>query len=78
MAVRPPAMEDAELLSLLKKNKSRYWESWMRRAGPENFVGRRWAMQQIAAELQVRETIGREDLERILAEAEAHAKPVVA
>jgi hypothetical protein len=35
-------------------------------------------MQQIAAELQVGGTIGREDLERILAEAEAHAKPVVA
>jgi cell division protease FtsH len=40
--------------------------------------GRRWALQQIAAELQVRETIGREDLERILAEVEAHAKPRVA
>jgi hypothetical protein len=35
-------------------------------------------LQQIAAQVQVRETIGLKDLDRILAEAEAHAKPVVA
>jgi cell division protease FtsH len=39
---------------------------------------KRWALERIAAELQVRETIGREDLERILVEAEAQAKQVVA
>jgi cell division protease FtsH len=39
---------------------------------------KRWALERITAELQVRETIGREDLERILVEAGAQAKQVVA
>ena len=36
------------------------------------------ALERITAELQKRETIGREDLRRIMAEVEAERKPAVA
>jgi cell division protease FtsH len=39
---------------------------------------RRWALERITAELQLRETIGRDDLERVLAEVGSQTKPVVA
>ncbi len=54
---------------------SRLMERTCRRV-KEIVLKRRRALERITAELQNRETIGREDLERILSEIEANPRPL--